>query len=299
MPKTIALIARHNTVGIEIVLIELVAFLQGQGHTLFFESDTAEHIQRQGILADIPAMSVTDIGLNAEVAIVLGGDGTMLGIARQLASFDIPLIGINQGRLGFMTDISRERMIPALEAILSGNYKSERRSMLEGRVIRNGEAIFFGLAVNDVVVARGSGAGMVELQVDVEDHFMYNQRSDGLILATPTGSTAYSLSAGGPLMHPNLQGIVLVPIAPHALSNRPIVVPDSSEILIEVKNGRDISINFDMQTFTSLIPKDRISVKRSQHTVTFLHPVGWSYYDTLREKLHWSEMPSFERNPKS
>ena len=298
MPKTIALIARHNTLGIEIVLIELVAFLQGQGHTLYFESDTAQHIKRQGILANIPAMSVTDIGLNAEVAIVLGGDGTMLGIARQLASFDIPLIGINQGRLGFMTDISRERMIPALEAILSGNYKSERRSMLEGRVIRNGEAIFFGLAVNDVVVARGSGAGMVELQVDVEDHFMYNQRSDGLILATPTGSTAYSLSAGGPLMHPNLQGIVLVPIAPHALSNRPIVVPDSSEILIEVKNGRDISINFDMQTFTSLMPKDRISVKRSQHTVTFLHPVGWSYYDTLREKLHWSEMPSFERNPK-
>ncbi|MBI3231052.1 MAG: NAD(+)/NADH kinase, partial [Burkholderiales bacterium] len=161
------------------------------------------------------------------------------------------------------------------------------------------EAIFFGLAVNDVVVARGSGAGMVELRVDVEDHFMYNQRSDGLILATPTGSTAYSLSAGGPLMHPSLGGIVLVPIAPHALSNRPIVVPDGCEILIEVVNGRDISINFDMQTFTSLTQRDRISVKRSQHTVTFLHPVDWSFYDTLRHKLHWNEMPSFDSSSKA
>ncbi|WP_338848567.1 NAD kinase [Massilia sp. W12] len=297
MHKTIALIARHHTAGIETVLQELVEFLLAQGHQLFFEADTAMHIKREGVLAQVAPMSVTEIGLNADLAIVLGGDGTMLGIARQLAPFDIPLIGVNQGRLGFMTDISRDRMIPAVTAILSGNYKSERRSMLEGRVIRNGAPIFFGLAVNDVVVARGSGAGMVELRVDVDDHFMYNQRSDGLILATPTGSTAYSLSAGGPLMHPSLRGIVLVPIAPHALSNRPIVVPETSEILIEVKNGRDISINFDMQTFTSLMPRDRISVRRSQHTVTFLHPVGWSYYDTLREKLHWNEIPTFERSP--
>lgn len=294
MPKTIALIARHNTLGIESVLQELVAALFEQGHTLYFEADTAQNIERDGILSQIESLSVTQIGLNADVAIVLGGDGTMLGIARQLASFDVPLIGINMGRLGFMTDISRNRMMPVVLDILGGNYKSERRSLLEGRVIRNDEAIFFGLAVNDVVVARGSGAGMVELRVDVEDHFMYNQRSDGLILATPTGSTAYSLSAGGPLMHPSLNGIVLVPIAPHALSNRPIVVPDACEILIEVVNGRDISINFDMQTFTSLMPKDRISVKRSQHTVTFLHPVDWSFYDTLRHKLHWNEMPSFE-----
>ncbi len=296
MPKTIALIARHNTLGIEIVLKELVTALVEQGHTLYFEAETALHIERDGVLGTIEAMNVTQIGLNVDVALVLGGDGTMLGIARQLASFDIPLIGINMGRLGFMTDISRDRMLPVVLEILGGNYKSERRSMLEGRVIRNDEAIFFGLAVNDVVVARGSGAGMVELRVDVEDHFMYNQRSDGLILATPTGSTAYSLSAGGPLMHPSLNGIVLVPIAPHALSNRPIVVPDACEILIEVVNGRDISINFDMQTFTSLMPRDRVSIKRSQHTVTFLHPVDWSFYDTLRHKLHWNEMPSSDKH---
>ena len=166
--------------------------------------------------------------------------------------------------------------------------------MLEGRVIRKGEGVFFGLALNDIVVARGAGAGMVELRVEVDDHFMYHQRSDGMILSTPTGSTAYSLSAGGPLLHPTLNGIVLVPIAPHSLSNRPIVVPDTSEIKIEVMGGRNTSLNFDMQAFASLEHHDLISIKRSPHAVTFLHPLGWSYYDTLREKLHWNEYPSNE-----
>jgi NAD+ kinase len=135
---------------------------------------------------------------------------------------------------------------------------------------------------------------MVELKVEVDGRFMYNQRSDGLIASTPTGSTAYALSAGGPLLHPRLNGIVMVPIAPHALSNRPIVVPDSSEIMIEIMGGREVSVNFDMQSLTSLMHHDRIVVKRSVHTITFLHPEGWSYYDTLREKLHWNEYPSVE-----
>jgi NAD+ kinase len=133
---------------------------------------------------------------------------------------------------------------------------------------------------------------MAELRVDVDTHFMYNQRSDGLIISTPTGSTAYALSAGGPLLHPTLGGIVLVPIAPHALSNRPIVLPDSSEIQVEIVRGRDITVNFDMQTFASLQAQDRIIIKRSPHAITFLHPEGWSYYNTLREKLHWNEYPS-------
>jgi NAD+ kinase len=144
------------------------------------------------------------------------------------------------------------------------------------------------------VVARGAGSGMAELRVDVDDHFMYNQRSDGLIISTPTGSTAYALSAGGPLLHPSLSGIGLVPIAPHALSNRPIVVPDSSEIVVEIVSGRDNSVNFDMQTFASLQHGDQIVIARSPHHITFLHPEGWSYYDTLREKLHWNEYPSGE-----
>jgi NAD+ kinase len=161
-------------------------------------------------------------------------------------------------------------------------------------VLRDGKVIHVGLAVNDVVVSRGAGAGMAELTVAVDGHFMYNQRSDGLIISTPTGSTAYALSAGGPLLHPSLGGIVLVPIAPHALSNRPIVLPDSSLIEIEIMRGRDVSLNFDMQTFASLVPQDRIVLRRSPHTITFLHPEGWSYYHTLREKLHWNEYPSGE-----
>ena len=286
--KTIALVVRHNTVGIEEPVKGIIAFLQGSGYRVVFEADTAAHLAMPGI----EALPATAIGETASAAIVMGGDGTMLGIARQLAPYDIPLIGINQGRLGFMTDIPLERMIPVLGAILKGESQAEKRTLLEGRVMRDGAMIAHGLAVNDVVVARGAGAGMVELRVDVDGHFMYNQRSDGLIISTPTGSTAYALSAGGPLLHPSLGGIVLVPIAPHALSNRPIVVPDSSEIVVEIVGGRDISVNFDMQTFASLAHGDQIVISRSPNHITFLHPQGWNYYDTLREKLHWNENPS-------
>ena len=289
---TIALVVRPNTVGIETAVGGIVAYLQGAGYRVVFEDDTAAHLG----MAGIEAMSVPRIGELACAAIVMGGDGTMLGFARQIAPYDVPLIGINQGRLGFMTDIPIERMIPVLGEILGGKTKAEKRTLLEGRVLRDGATIASGLAVNDVVVARGAGAGMAELRVTVDGHFMYNQRSDGLIIATPTGSTAYALSAGGPLLHPSLSGIVLVPIAPHALSNRPIVVPDSSRIVIEIVSGRDVSVNFDMQTFASLAHGDQVIISRSPNCITFLHPEGWSYYDTLRAKLHWNEYPSHEGN---
>lgn len=288
--KTIALVVRQHTVGIEASMRSILAFLLGAGHAVVLESETAAHLDCPGITV----MTANEIGAAADAAIVIGGDGTMLGIARQLAPFDVPLIGINQGRLGFMTDIRIEHMLPVLAEILGGKFKADRRTLLEGRVMRDGEAIHLGMAVNDVVVARGAGAGMAELKVNVDQHFMYNQRSDGLIISTATGSTAYALSAGGPLLHPSLGGILLVPIAPHALSNRPIVLPDSSRIVVEIMSGRDISVNFDMQTFASLIPRDRIVIERSPHTITFLHPEGWSYYDTLRAKLHWNEYPSGE-----
>jgi len=288
--KMIALVVRPNTVGIDEPVGRVIEFLHASGYQVVFENETAAHVGHD----HIESMSVADIGALASAVIVMGGDGTMLGIARQLAPFDIPLIGINQGRLGFMTDIPTERMIPVLAEILGGKAKAEKRTLLEGRVMREGAMIACGLAVNDVVVARGAGAGMAELKVTVDGHFMYNQRSDGLIISTPTGSTAYALSAGGPLLHPSLNGVVLVPIAPHALSNRPIVVPDSSEIVVEIVSGRDVSVNFDMQTFASLAHGDQIVISRSPNNITFLHPEGWSYYDTLREKLHWNEYPSGE-----
>jgi NAD+ kinase len=286
--KTVAVIGKYMAGGIVQSLSDLAEFLVKSGHAVVFETETAQNLGLPGIAA----MTPTEIGRHADVAIVVGGDGTMLGIARQLAPYDVPLIGINQGRLGFMTDISQENMVAVLADMLGGRLESEQRSLLEGAVIRDGDTIFHALAFNDVVVSRGPTSGMAELQVEVDGRFMYNQRSDGLIVSTPTGSTAYALSSGGPLLHPSLQGIGLVPIAPHALSNRPIVVPDSSTIVIEIKGGRDVSVNFDMQSLASLQHGDRIVVRRSVHTITFLHPEGWSYYDTLREKLHWNEYPS-------
>ncbi|HZW14088.1 MAG TPA: NAD kinase [Noviherbaspirillum sp.] len=286
--KTVAIVGKYMAAGIEQSLSDIVSFLDKSGHTVVLEKETAQNLS----LPHVPTMTPAEIGKHADVAIVVGGDGTMLGIARQLAPFNVPLIGINQGRLGFMTDISQDGMIPVLADMLSGKLEAEQRTLLEGSVIRSEETIFHALAFNDVVVARGATTGMAELKVEVDGHFMYNQRSDGLIVSTPTGSTAYALSAGGPLLHPSLSGVVLVPIAPHALSNRPIVVPDASTIVIEIMGGRDISVNFDMQSLASLQHHDRIVVKRSAHTITFLHPQGWSYYDTLREKLHWHEYPS-------
>ena len=287
--KTIAVIGKYMAAGIEQSLTELAEFLIGRGHAVVFESETAQNMTLPGTVV---VMSPAEIGQHADVAIVVGGDGTMLGIARQLASCNVPLIGINQGRLGFMTDIPQEGMFSVLADMLDGKRDSERRTLLEGSVVRDGEMIFHALAFNDVVVSRGATSGMAELKVEVDGHFMYNQRSDGLIVATPTGSTAYALSAGGPLLHPSLSGLALVPIAPHALSNRPIVVPDTSLIVIEIMGGRGISVNFDMQSLASLQHHDRIFIRRSAHTITFLHPHGWSYYDTLREKLHWNEYPS-------
>jgi len=288
MQQIIALVVRQNTAGVEEPVGRIKAFLEQAGYRVVFEQDTAANLQ----LAGLESMTVAEIGVHAKIAIVVGGDGTMLGIARQLAAYDIALIGINGGRLGFITDIPLDNMLPVLGEILQGRARAEERTLLEARVMRGGEEMFCSVAVNDVVVARGTGAGMVELKLTVDGQFMYNQRSDGLIVSTPTGSTAYALSAGGPLLHPSLGGTVLVPIAPHALSNRPIVVPDTSEIVVELVSGRDISVNFDMQTFTSLQLGDRIVISRSPHTITFLHPLDWSYYHTLRQKLHWNEYPS-------
>jgi len=286
--KTIALVGKYSAAGIAKDLLSLARVLVNEGHTVVLEQETAANLAINEFAVMVPA----EIGQHAELVIVLGGDGTMLGIARQLAPYQVPLIGINQGRLGFMTDIPIDQMCTVLTEILAGHHQLEHRTLLEGAVIRDGKQIIEGLAFNDIVVARGAGSGMVELKVTVDDHFMYNQRSDGLIVSTPTGSTAYALSAGGPLLHPNLAGIVFVPIAPHALSNRPIVVPDSSKIIIEISAIREASINFDMQSFAHLIVGDQIHIQRSKHNISFLHPKNWNYYHTLREKMHWNEYPT-------
>ena len=266
-------------------LEQIAHFLLDLGCEVVIESDTAANMG----LARYATMDVAGIGATCDLCLVVGGDGTMLGIGRKLAQYGVPLIGINQGRLGFITDIPFDGFQTALHAMLLGHYEVDERSLMQGRVMRDGHCVFSALAMNDVVVNRGATSGMVELRVEVDGHFVAKQRADGLIIASPTGSTAYSLSAGGPLLHPSIAGWVLVPIAPHTLSNRPIVLSNTAEIAIEIVAGRDASANFDMQSLASLMHGDRIVVSQSQHKVRFLHPKGWSYFDTLREKLHWNE----------
>ena len=266
-------------------LEEIAHFLMDEGCDVVLEADTASNMGINGYAV----MDVAAIGASCDLCLVVGGDGTMLGIGRKMAQYGVPLIGINQGRLGFITDIPFHEFRATLKPMLAGAYDEDHRSLMNARVMRDGHCVFSAVAMNDVVVNRGATSGMVELRVEVDGHFVANQRADGLIIATPTGSTAYSLSAGGPLLHPSIPGWVLVPIAPHTLSNRPIVLANVTEIAIEIVAGRDASANFDMQSLATLMHGDRIVVTRSEYQVRFLHPKGWTYFDTLRQKLHWNE----------
>lgn len=266
--------------------LEAIAhFLELQGCEVSLEAETA----RNTGLVRYPALSVDDIGKRCDLGLVVGGDGTMLGIGRRLARYGTPLIGINQGRLGFITDIPFDAYKATLPPMLQGEYEEDFRPLMHAKVVRDERVVFDALAMNDVVVNRGATSGMVELRVEVGGRLVANQRADGLIIASPTGSTAYSLSAGGPMLHPSIPGWVLVPIAPHTLSNRPIVLSDATEVAVEVVSGRDASANFDMQSLASLLHGDRILVNRSEHRVKFLHPRGWNYFATLRKKLRWNE----------
>jgi NAD+ kinase len=283
--RHVALIGKYHAQGSRSALEEIANFLHTQGCEVTLEEETASNTG----LTQYPVLDVAGIGAHCDLALVVGGDGTMLGIGRQLAQFGVPMVGINQGRLGFITDIAFEDFQTALEPMLRGEFEEDRRWMMQAKVVRDGHCVFDATAMNDVVVNRGATAGMVELRVEVDGRFVANQRADGLIIASPTGSTAYALSAGGPLLHPSIPGWVLVPIAPHTLSNRPIVLSDAGEITVEVVAGRDASANFDMQSLASLLHGDRITVRRSEFQMCFLHPKGWSYFDTLRKKLHWNE----------
>jgi NAD+ kinase len=280
-----AIVGKYQARGIRALLEEIAQFLVAQGMDVSFERDTALATGVTGY----EVVAAGALGEHCDLGVVVGGDGTMLGIAREVARHGLPLVGINQGRLGFITDVPANHWREALGPMIAGDYEEEHRSMLEGAVWRDGERIYTGLSLNDVVVTRGASAGMVEVRIDVGDDFVANMRADGVIIATPTGSTAYALSAGGPILHPGIAGWVVVPIASHTLSNRPIVLPDADEIRVGIVQGKDVSANFDMHNLASLLHGDQVRVRRSAHKVRFLHPRGWSYYATLRRKLRWYE----------
>jgi len=282
------LVGKYQAEGILAHLQDLAKLIKSLGCEVFIEAGTASHLG----LKDFQSKQVAEFSGSIDLTVVLGGDGTMLAIGRQLAGSNVPLVGINMGRLGYMTDIPIQDVATVLPKIIGGDYEADTRTLLDAVVLRNQKEINRALALNDVVVNRSGISGMVELAVSVNGSFMYNQRSDGLIVSTPTGSTAYALSAGGPILHPRVAGILLVPIAPHSLSNRPIVLPEDVMISIKVVEGHEVIVNFDMQSLTNLQSGDIIEVSQSKKTISLLHPLGHSDYKTLREKLHWNEYPS-------
>ena len=285
--QTVALIGKYKTPDISGPLLQLAAFLTEKGLSVLMDELTAEHLGKHGY----PEAELSELGSAVDLAIVLGGDGTMLNIVRTLAPSRVPLVGVNQGRLGFLTDISLDNMLPTIADMLQGQFITEQRMLLQGAVMRNDEEVFRALAFNEVVLHRGNTSSMIEFEVRIDGEYLSNQRADGLIVATPTGTTAYSLSAGGPIVHPALELITLVPVSPHTLSNRPIVLSSKSELEIVMNRAADVWLHCDSHSSFSLEEGDKVVVSRYAEPVTLLHPVGHSYYHTLREKLLWNKAP--------
>ncbi|SFW19612.1 NAD kinase [Nitrosovibrio sp. Nv17] len=285
--KTVAVIGKHKNPDIAVPLFHLGQYLKSRGVEVLLESLTAASISTK----PHAVATLEEIGARADLAIVLGGDGTMLNIARKLAPFDVPLVGINQGRLGFLTDLSIDSMTEALGPMLDGGYVAERRMLLHVEVARNSVGIFDSLALNDVAVNRGVSGNMIELEVRIDGEYVYSLRADGLIVATPTGSTAYALSAGGPILHPGLDLVALVPVSPHTLSNRSIVVEPGAVVEILMHHTPVARVHADSHFHFDLQAHDKVMVRRSPYEATLLHAADHSYYRMLREKLGWSGLP--------
>jgi NAD+ kinase len=265
--RRIALIGKPNSREVEASLKAIRAFLAERG------------------------CQVQNEGKGADLAVVAGGDGTMLAAARDLVQIGVPLVGINQGRLGFMTDIGHDDMRSGLGAILDGRYVVEERSLLDAEIQRDGKSMLRTLALNEAVVGKGAQGRLIEFELSLDGEFVYTLRADGILVATPTGSTAYALSAQGPILHPAVPALALVPLNPHTLSARPVSVSDKSVIEIKLARtpGVDAQTYFDGIALAELAPGDRLILKRSTHVLRFVHPPGYKYFATLREKLGWSE----------
>lgn len=283
--KTIALVGKYNSPTGARSLIRLAEFLQARGHEVLMTCHTADTCAIEGY----PVRPLCEIGALAELVIVMGGDGTMLSIARNLVDFHVPIIGVNQGHLGFLADVSLDTMFATLDEMLSGDYVAEDRILLEASVERADDVLMATYAFNDVVVSKSTTGRLIEFEVYIDNQFVYSQRADGLVVSTPTGSTAYALSAGGPILHPTLEAVAMVPICPHTLSARPIAVNSRAEIEINLIQATDARVHFDGQRHADLLIGDRVVIRRARHSVRLLHPAGHNYYDTLRQKLHWGE----------
>jgi NAD+ kinase len=274
----------------------LLQVLRSRGLKTLMDRRSAEHCR---LKADV-ILPLDEVIRGADLAIAVGGDGTLLGLARQVADLHVPLIGINLGRLGFLTDIPADNIARMIGDVLDGKFSTEDRLLLDAEIQRPEsstsssppEVIFKTVALNDVVVSRGEMGSMIEFAVEVDGEFVYSLRADGLIIATPTGSTAYALSSGGPILHPGLPAISLVPISPHTLSNRPIAISSTSEVKVTMLRGHNARVNFDVQSFIDPQTDDIVMVRAHEARLTLLHPHGYSYFSMLRNKLHWNERTS-------
>jgi NAD+ kinase len=282
--RTIGIIGRaSDAVGESLKL--LTNFLSHRGVSIVLGESIA------GLLADnlFPISSHTKMGESCDLIIVLGGDGSLLAAARVLARHNVPVLGINRGRLGFLTDILPDEIEERVGAVLAGEYEIDKRFLLSAVVRRGSEVVGRAEALNDVVVNSGTSAQMIEFDLYVDNEFVYRQRSDGLIVSTPTGSTAYSLSGGGPIMHPKLDAVVLVPMFPHTLSSRPIVIDGDSEIRIEIIDSNEIHppVTCDGQVNITAMPGDTVFITKRRYKLKLIHPTGHSFYASCRDKLGW------------
>lgn len=288
--KRIGIVTRPNTPNICTVLGRLISFLQNSDIEVYLEEHClGEANLNSCLIENCTLLPQGQLGKKCDLIIVLGGDGTFLSAARQAAPYRIPLLGINQGHLGFLAQVSQETMEEELHGLLGGKYLTDDCLLLETWVTRNGEELHHSLALNDVVLSRGGTGQMISFEVFINGQFVYTQRSDGLIISTPTGSTAYALAAGGPILQNALRAITLVPICPQSMTNRPIVISDTCEIRILVTRAGDARVHYDGQSFADIQSMDTITIRRYRNSVRVLHPTDYKYYKTLRQKLHWGE----------
>jgi NAD+ kinase len=287
--KTIGLISKLDDPRLKVTVTALLTQLKARGLDVLVGDSVAR------LLGDAALVTADrdELARRCDLVIVVGGDGTLLQTARSLAGTDALLLGVNYGRLGFLADISPDEVEQRLDQILAGDYQLELRFLLRARVLREGRSVHENVAFNDVVVHAQSLARMIEVETYIDERFLNAQRADGLIVSTPTGSTAYALSGGGPILHPCLEAIVLVPICPHTLSNRPIVISADShiEIALTESNTTPAQASFDGQDNFDLRPGDRVAIQRHERPIRLIQPGGHNYFDTLRAKLHWSEPP--------
>jgi NAD+ kinase len=283
--KTIGLIGKPKHEGASATIDKLYHYLIDKKYNVIIEQSVAQHLN----IPEAKVGTLTDIGDQANLAIVVGGDGYMLGAARVLSCFDIGVIGVNRGNLGFLTDLSPDDILAPLDEILAGKSRSEQRFIIEAEVYRHGKLKSSNSAVNEAVLHAGKVASMIEFEVHIDGSFMFSQRSDGLIVSTPTGSTAYSMSAGGPILTPNLNALSLVPMFPHTLTSRPIVVDGNSEIklLLSNDNHENLQVSCDGHVILAVMPGDEVVIKKSDCSIRLIHPLSHDYFNVLRSKLSW------------